>query len=206
MTEKPLSAVILAGGESKRLNGRNKALLEVGGRRVMDRLLSALSPYFSEIILVTNDPVRYLEWDVVIVTDHFDQRSSLTGIHAGLFAVSNFHALVTACDMPFVQTPMIELLLGAVEPHLDVIIPRTALGFEPLMAIYSKRCLKHMEAALKKREYQIQRIFRKVRKHEITEPELRNCDADLISFYNLNSPADLAEAQRRLCDDTSEVI
>ncbi len=206
MTKYPLSAVILAGGESKRLNGRNKALLEVGGRRVMDRLMSALTPYFSEIVLVTNDPVRYLEWDVVIVTDHYDQRSSLTGIHAGLFAVSNSHALVTACDMPFVQPPMIELLTGAVEPHLDVIIPRTALGFEPMMAIYSKRCLKHMEAALKKREYQIQRIFRKVRKHEIKEPDLRSCDADLISFYNLNSPADLAEAQRRLGGDTSEVI
>ena len=57
-----------------------------------------------------------------------------------------------------------------------------------------------------KHEYQIQRIFRKVRKHEIKEPELRSCDADLISFYNLNSPADLAEARRRLDGDASEVI
>ncbi len=192
------SAVILAGGESKRLDGRNKALLEVGGRRVMDRLIAVLSPLFQEIILVTNDPLRYLEWDVAIVTDHFDQSSSLTGIHAGLFAVSYPHALVTACDMPFVKPQMIELLLGAVEPHLDVIIPRTALGFEPLMAIYSRRCIKPMEAALRHGEYQIQKILKKVRKHEIAEPELRRCDADLISFFNLNSPTDLAEAERRL--------
>jgi len=205
MAKHPCSAVILAGGESKRLNGQNKALLEVGGRRVMDRLMSALSSYFREIILVTNDPVRYLEWDVVIVTDHFDQRSSMTGIHAGLFAASHPHALVTACDMPFVQPAMIELLLGSVEAHLDVIIPRTALGFESLMAIYSKRCLKHMEAALIKREYQIQRIFNKIRKCEIQESTLRSRDADLISFYNLNSPVDLAEAERRLAGGISEV-
>ncbi len=198
MTKHLCSAVILAGGESKRLNGQNKALLEVGGRRVLDRLVSALSPYFREIILVTNDPVGYLEWDVVIVTDHFEQRSSMTGIHAGLFAASHPHALVTACDMPFVQPPMIELLLAEVEPHLDIIIPRTAVGFEPLLAIYSKRCLKHIEAALIKREYQIQRIFNKIRKHDIEEPKLRNCDADLMSFYNLNSQDDLTEVESRL--------
>lgn len=206
MTKYPFTAVILAGGESKRLNGRNKALLKIGGRRIMDRLLSVLEPYFREIILVTNDPLGYLDWDVMVVTDHFDKRCSLTGIHAGLFAASHPHALVTACDMPFVQPPMIELLLGAHEPHLDVIIPRTALGFEPLMAIYSKRCLNPMEAALMNREYQVQRIFKKVRKHEIEEPELRRADAELISFCNLNTEADLAEAERRLGRSTSEAV
>jgi molybdopterin-guanine dinucleotide biosynthesis protein A len=191
------SAVILAGGESKRLHGQNKALIEIGGRRVMDWLMAVLAPRFDEIILVTNEPLRYLEWDMVIATDHFDQRSSLTGIHAGLFTASQPHVLVTACDMPFIQSAMIELLLDALAPHLDVIIPKTELGFEPMMAIYSKRCLKPMEAALKKRQYQIQRIFHQVRTLRIEEPELRRCDAELISFYNLNSPEDLAEAKRR---------
>jgi molybdenum cofactor guanylyltransferase len=198
MAKNACSAVILAGGESKRLKGQNKALMEVGGRRVMDRLMSVLAPRFSEIILVTNEPLRYLEWDLIIVTDHFDQRSSLTGIHAGLFTASNPHVLVTACDMPFVQASMIELLLGALAPHLDVIIPKTALGFEPMMAIYSKRCLKPMEAALRKRQYQIQKFFPQVRTLRIEEPDLRRCDAELISFYNLNAPGDLDEAERRL--------
>lgn len=204
MSEYPCSAVILAGGESKRFNGRNKSMLEVGGRRVMDLLMSALVPVFQEIIVVTNDPIQYLRWDAVIVTDHFDQRSSLTGIHAGLFAASHSHTLVTACDMPFVQPPMIQLLLNTIEPHLDVIIPRTALGFQPLMAVYSKRCLKPMETALINREYQIQRVFKKVRKHEIKEPELRRCDAELISFFNLNAPGDLDEAAQWIGRATPE--
>jgi molybdopterin-guanine dinucleotide biosynthesis protein A len=195
MTRHPCSAVILAGGEGKRFNGQNKAYLKVGGQRVMDRLLSVFQPEFDEIILVTNDPLLYLEWDVMIVTDHFDQRSSLTGIHAGLFAATHPHALVTACDMPFIQPAMLRLLLGAVEPHLDVIIPKTAKGFEPLMAIYSKRCLKPMEAALMKGQYQIQKIFKHVRKLQIEESELRLCDGELVSFFNINSPVDLTRAE-----------
>lgn len=206
MANEPCSAVILAGGESKRFNGQNKALMEVGGHRVMDRLMSVLGPRFAEIILVTNNPLRYIEWDLLIVTDHFNRRSSLTGIHAGLFAASHPHALVTACDMPFVQAPMIELLLGALKPHLDIIMPKTALGLEPMMAIYSKRCLKPMASALEKRQYQIQKILKQVRTHLIEEPDLRRCDAELISFYNLNSPEDLAEAERRWRRRSPEAI
>ena len=100
MTETPYSGVILAGGENKRFNGRNKAMMEVGGQRIMDRLMSVLSPIFKEIIVVTKDPLQYLEWDAVIVSDHFDQSCSLNGIHAGLAAASCSHALVTACDPP----------------------------------------------------------------------------------------------------------
>lgn len=195
MTKYPCSAVILAGGESKRFSGKNKAYIDVGGQRVMDRLMSVFGPIFDDIILVTNDPLDYLEWNVTIVTDHFDRRSSLTGIHAGLFAARHSHAMVTACDMPFVRIPLVELLLGAVEPHLDVIIPRTSKGYEPLMAIYSKRCLKPMEEALEERRYQIQKIFSVVRKHEIEEQALRQCDPDLASFFNVNSQQDLSRVE-----------
>ena len=169
MTRSPCSCVILAGGESKRFQGKNKAFIKLGGQRVLDRLIGILKPLFSEVILVTNDPLLYLEWNVMIVTDHFDCRSSLTGIHAGLFAASNPHALVVACDMPFVQSRLLEVLINAIEPHLDVIIPKTSDGFEPMTAIYSKRCLKPMEAALAKNQFQILKVLKHMRLKEIEE-------------------------------------
>ncbi|MGD9223879.1 MAG: molybdenum cofactor guanylyltransferase [Desulfobacteraceae bacterium] len=196
MTRPPCSCVILAGGESKRLDGENKAFIEIGGKRVIERLLAVLRPLFSEIILVTNDPLAYLEWDVMMVTDHFNCRSSLTGIHAGIFAAANPHAMVVGCDMPFIQPGMLETLLSAIEPHLDVIIPKTPHGFEPMMAIYSKRCLKPMEAALVKKQFKILKVFRQVRVKEIEEAQLRRHDPDLISFININTPAQLASAEK----------
>lgn len=200
MAKFPCSAVILAGGEAKRLKGLDKARMQVGGQRILDRLLAVLEPLFDEVILVTTDPAAYLEWDLLIVSDHFSQRSSLTGIHAGLFAARHPHALVTACDMPFVRPALVETLLQAVEPRWDVIIPRTAKGMEPLLAVYSKRCLKPIERQLVQGRYWVQGFFRQVRVNTLGEDLLRRCDPELISFVNINAPEDLSRAEALLRD------
>ncbi len=192
------SCIILAGGLSKRFNATNKALVEVGGQRVLDRLLTVCEPLFDEIILVTTQPEIYLEWDLLIVSDHYDCRSSLTGIHAGLFSVNNTHALVVACDMPFLQPALVTGLLQMTAPRWDLIIPKTKLGLEPLMAIYSKRCLKFIENNLKQQQYQIQRLLTQVNVKTVEEERLRFYDPDLVSFFNINSPAELAQAEAHL--------
>ncbi|MDA3898243.1 MAG: NTP transferase domain-containing protein, partial [Desulfobacteraceae bacterium] len=78
------TGVILAGGLNKRFSGENKAFISFGNRRVIDNIYEVFRAVFDEIILVTNQPMAYLEWDVNIVTDIYPYRSSLTGIHAGL--------------------------------------------------------------------------------------------------------------------------
>ena len=83
------SGVILAGGLNTRFSGKEKALVRVGGKRIIDRILAVFNGLFEEIILVTNNPLRYIEWDVNIVTDLFPIRSSLTGIHAGLLCIQS---------------------------------------------------------------------------------------------------------------------
>ena len=85
----PCTGVILSGGLNTRFNGHNKALIRVGQRRILDRLYDVFSELFDEIILVTNHPLQFLDWDLTIVTDIFSTRSSLTGIHAGLFYMKN---------------------------------------------------------------------------------------------------------------------
>lgn len=189
------SGIVLAGGESKRFNGTNKAMMEVGGQRNIDRLLKVIRPFFDEIILVAADPVIYLNLDLLVVSDHFDCRSSLTGIHAGLFAAKHTHAMVMGCDMPFLQPALLSYLLQEVEPQWDVVIPKTRWGFEPLMATYSKRCIAPIEKNLVAGKYQIQRFFKHVRMKTIAEDQLRCHDPDLASIFNVNSPTELARAE-----------
>lgn len=198
MATHPCSGIILAGGQSKRFRGTNKALVEVGGIRILDRLLTVIKPFFDEIILVATRPEIYLEWDLFIVSDHFDCRSSLTGIHAGLFAATHSHAMVMGCDMPFVQPALLDYLLASVEPKLDIVIPKTNNGVEPLMAVYSKRCLKPIEENLMRQRYQIQRFFSQVRVQTIEEDQLRCHDPDLVSLFNVNSAKELARAEALL--------
>ena len=194
----PCTGVILSGGLNTRFDGENKAFISVGGRRIIDRLLDVFSDLFDEIILVTNHPELFLQWDLTIVTDIIDLRSSLTGIHTGLFYSNNPYAFFSACDTPFLKKELVEILVKQIEQKIDIIMPETAAGFEPLCAIYSKRCLKPAEDHLKANKVKIQWAFRSNRIKNIPENQLRTVDPELRSFLNINTPEDLVRAQEMI--------
>jgi molybdopterin-guanine dinucleotide biosynthesis protein A len=190
------TGVILAGGENSRFSGKNKSLIRIDGKRVLDRIYEVFTILFDKIILVTNDPIQYMEWDFDIVTDILPFRSSLTGIHTGLFYTATPYAFFIACDLPFIKKELIEILLDSVEPNIDIVIPETSKGVEPLCSVYSERCFKPIEEQLEKKSLKIQRIFQKVRVKRIPEDILRTIDPDLVSFSNINTPDDLARAKQ----------
>ncbi len=192
----PCSGVILAGGRSTRYGGENKALLKVGGVRIMDRLFDVFSQLFDEIILVTNRPRDFLEWDALIVTDIFPVRSSLTGIHAGLFYASHPFAFFSACDTPFLKREIVEMVLSAIEPGADLVLPCTSAGVEPLCAAYSRRCLKPAEDHLRANKFKIHLALKNCRILTIAEDRLRAKDPGLVSFFNVNTPQDMTRAEQ----------
>ena len=196
----PCTGVILSGGLNTRFDGKNKAFVSIGGRRIIDRLLEVFSDLFDDIILVTNHPDQFLQWDLTIVTDIIDLRSSLTGIHTGLFYMKNPYAFFSACDTPFLKKELVEILVEQIEQKLDIIMPQTAAGFEPLCAIYSKRCLKPAEDHLRANKVKIQWAFRSNRIKHIPENQLRTVDPELRSFLNINTPPDLARAEEMVAD------
>lgn len=195
------SGIILSGGLNTRMGGKNKALLSLGGQTILDRLYNTFQGLFDEVLLVTKDPVQYLSWDFMIVSDLFPLPSSLTGIHAGLFHASATHAFITACDTPFLRPELIKALLDELEPKWDVIMPVTEQGNQPLCAIYSKRCIKPIERQLKNGDPKILNFFPKIKVKEIPEAELRSADPHLSSFFNINTPEDLTTSEQMLADD-----
>jgi molybdopterin-guanine dinucleotide biosynthesis protein A len=197
----PCSGVILSGGLNSRFDGKDKAFINVGGRRIIDRLLDVFSDLFEEIIVVTNHPQHFLKLDLTIVTDIFDLRSSLTGIHTGLFYMKNPFAFFSACDTPFLKKELVEVLIQQIEQKIDIIMPETAAGSEPLCAIYSKRCLKQAKDHLKADKVKIQWAFRSNRIKKIPEKQLRLVDPELRSFININTPRDLARAEEVVSED-----
>lgn len=189
------SGIILAGGRNTRFSGREKAFISIGGKRILDRLYHLFSETFSDVIIVSNNPAKYLEWDAHIVTDIFPIRSSLTGIHAGLYYTQTPHAFITACDVPFLQKEVVEMIVGDLSNDIDVVIPETAAGLEPLCAAYSIRCLDAIHHNLIKKRMKIQMLFKKMRVKRISEKALRRIDPQLYSFLNINSPPDLIRAE-----------
>jgi molybdopterin-guanine dinucleotide biosynthesis protein A len=200
------SGVILAGGLSTRYGGENKALLRVGGIRIMDRLFAIYKELFDQIIIVTNNPLEFLEWDALIVTDLFPVRSSLTGVHAGLFYASHPFAFISACDTPFLKKEVVETVLEHTDPADDFVIPKTSEGFEPLCAAYSRRCLKPAEDHLRANQFKIQLALRNCRIKMVPEERLRARDPDMVSFFNVNTPEDLSRAEQLLSAASSAEV
>jgi len=189
------TGVILSGGLSTRFNGQNKAFINIDGQRILDRLYTIFSELFNEIILVTNDPLPFVNWDLMIVSDIMPVRSSLTGIHTGLFYMKNQFAFFSACDTPFLKKELVEVVLENIDRTTDIIMPETAAGMEPLCAVYSKRCLDTAEHHIKQNKLKIQRALGNHRLKKISESVLRSKDPELASFFNINTPEDLARAQ-----------
>jgi len=192
------TGVILAGGLNTRFSGQNKALIEIGGKRILDHLLEVFGGLFDDILLVTNHPLLYLDWNVEMVSDLFAVRSSLTGIHTGLFYARTPYVFFTACDTPFLKQAVVKAVVDRIAPQVDVVMPRTAAGMEPLCAVYAKTCLKPVERSLRQQKFKIQRVFKQHRIRSVSERVLRQIDPELMSFFNINRPEDLEQAESLL--------
>lgn len=193
----PCTAAILAGGAAKRMGGAVKALLDVGGQTILDTLLATLSGRFVEMLLVAKEPEAFLAlqqaapWRLVL--DARPGRSSLTGIHTALANARTEHVFITACDTPLLRPALLDALLGHLRPEDDVVLPRKPDGyFEPLCALYSRRCLPHIEAQLDRNDHKIIRFFDRVRVSPLPVEALLRADPELVSFRNANTPEELA--------------
>ena len=197
MTNVPNCAgVVLSGGQNTRMDGKNKSFLRLGKTRFLDLIIDPLSSLFDEIIIVTRQPELYHEWHVTTVTDIFDIRSPLAGIHAGLTRMKSDYAFVTSCDVPLLKKQIIQILVNAIAPRTDVVVPASGTFFQPLCAVYSKRCGPLIEKMLQQGEVKVDRLFDRVNVTPIDYAQLKAVDPDLNSFFNVNTKEDLDQAQR----------
>jgi molybdenum cofactor guanylyltransferase len=198
MPKYPYAGIILAGGLNKRMAGKNKALLSVGDQPILGRQIGLFQELFEQVIVVTNRLLDYTDRAVTLVSDLLPVRSSLTGIHAGLFYAKPSHAFISACDMPFLKTEMVDLICQSFEARWDIVVPQTREGYQPLCALYGKRCLKPIEDLLNQGDLKISKLFSKVKIKKIPEVSLRQVDSDLISFFNINTAEDWSRSQEMI--------
>lgn len=187
-----MTGVVLAGGRATRM-GTNKALLELGGMRIIERLVRTLRPLFSELAIVANEPETYAFLDLPIWPDRIPGKGALGGLYTAVLGSAFPWTFCIACDMPF-PDPEVIAYLQRLAPEADVVIPRTADGYQPLHAIYSKACLPTMESLLRADRLKIDQLFPAVRLRVVEGEELRRIDPLQRAFININTEEDLAAA------------
>jgi molybdopterin-guanine dinucleotide biosynthesis protein A len=191
------TGVILAGGMSTRYGGLPKGLAEVGGRRVIDRVVDALAQATDDLLLIANDPAA-AEWlpRVRMASDVRVGEGSLGGIHAAVVRAGR-PVLVVAWDMPFVPGALLRELreLGA---GADAAVPESGSrrGVEPLCAYYTPACAAPIERRLDQGDRRVIGFYDDVRVARLDAAAVRRHGDPALLFMNINSPDDLIIAEQ----------
>ena len=203
----PTSAIVLAGGVSRRL-GQDKRHLRLWGAsraNVLEYIVGIVARLCADVVVVLNDPDAWSTLPARLVPDVYADGGALGGIYAGLLAAEHEYALAVACDMPFLNTALIGAMLARPRDY-DVLVPRSlqpgtarnALDLEPLHAIYAQSCRMPMHATLASGQRQIAAFFPAVRVAFVEPEETLRYDPTGRSFLNVNTPEQMAEAEREL--------
>src|SRR5215217_5495151 len=144
-----LTVCIQAGGESSRM-GEDKALKTFLGRPLIQRVVDRLASIADEVMVTTNRPEAYAFLNLPLFPDLKPGRGALGGLYTAIACAKHPLAAVVACDMPFASATLFDaeskLLL---EEEVDVVIPKSEQGYEPLHAVYRREtCLPAIEATI----------------------------------------------------------
>jgi molybdopterin-guanine dinucleotide biosynthesis protein A len=193
-----LSVVIQAGGQSTRM-GENKALKLFLGRPLIQRVRERMEPIADELLVTTNQPDEYAFLKLPLFPDIKPDRGALGGLYTALVSAAHPQVAVVACDMPFASAPLLVAAAKFLEQEqVDVVIAETAEGFEPLHAVYRREtCLAAVESAIAADQWRMISWFSKVKVRKLTHEELQQFDPEGLAFWNLNTPEEFSEAERR---------
>jgi molybdopterin-guanine dinucleotide biosynthesis protein A len=142
----PVTGVILCGGKSSRM-GTAKAFLPYAGSTFVEHRLNMMRELFAEVLIVANDPDAYWSLSVDVVKDILPDRGPLVGILSALLVCQHEHVFAVACDMPLVDNRLMRQMSQS-RHDTDVLVLEHQDGIEPLLGLYSKRCIKPMEEAI----------------------------------------------------------
>jgi len=199
------SAIILAGGFSKRF-GRDKGLVELRGKPLFMYLLEKVAKVVDEKVIVVGSEAQrdvfspLLEHVADVIVDKYDGNGPLIGALTGFEAVQTEYSLLLPCDTPFLSREIATLLLDSCVGR-SAVIPKWPNGWiEPLQAAYhTKSAIIATKKALEKGKMDVRSMINCLRDiRYISTVILQKLDPELLTFFNINTFADLEKAESML--------
>lgn len=183
------AAVIVAGGQARRLGGEVKPHLVVEGRRVLDRQLAVLRELVDDIAISANDPEPFSDTGLPVLPDDEPGRGPLAGVIAALAWSPSERVLIVAGDMPDLDAALLRELLAT--PGA-IVVPVVGGRPEPLHAVYERSVLPVARARLAAGQGALHGLLDAVTTVRV------DCSGRIRSFTNLNSPEDLVRRGARI--------
>ena len=156
-SKKTITGIVLAGGKSRRMS-TDKALLLFKGKPFLSHVIEALMPMADEILIVS-DNKKHEKFNFKRVSDTMIDAGPLSGLHAGLKHSNTELNIVLSCDVPLIQTSVLEIILANNTDENDVIQIEEEGKSHPLIALYKKRATPHSLDALQKGERKLSKAL-----------------------------------------------
>ncbi len=196
-------AVILAGGDSRRM-GSDKARLLLGEQSLLQHVASALQTLFPQTLLSVRTPRP--EIDLPQICDQYANSGPLAGIAAALGHAQQQGIpwiFAVATDMPFLS-PALIAGLAARRAGADAVVPVVAGHPQPMAAFYALSALPVIQAQLQgDGKHSLRAALACLQVTTVDEAELRAADPELHSFFDLDTPQDLLRAREVLLSPAS---
>ena len=193
------TAIILAGGDSQRM-GSDKTNLLLGEQTLLQHVIANMQKIFPQVILSVRQPRPEIDLPQVCDGQANEGMSvgagPLAGLAASLGFVTTPWAFVVACDMPFVEPSLVEMLAGY-RSQYQAVVPNVQGHLQPLTAFYSSKCLAVVRASLAGSDKSLRGMLKQLDVCYVDEGKLLAADPNLRSFFDLDTPQDVVIAAGR---------
>lgn len=185
--EENITGIILAGGKSSRM-GTNKALLEIDGKKIIERIADVMKSVFRNVILISNSHDEYEFLGLEIFKDIYINNGPLAGIHSGLVNSTTERNFITSCDVPFINEDIIKWIISR-STAKSVLLPVIGKNTRSLFGIYSKSVIRDIEIMFKtNKDEKFNSIYELLKVVDADKIEIT--DYDNKAFANINTPED----------------
>jgi molybdopterin-guanine dinucleotide biosynthesis protein A len=198
-SHRPIPAILLAGGQARRMGGGDKSLRLLAGRQILTRVIDRIRPQVTALVLNANgDPARFEGFGLPVVADDIGgQPGPLAGVLAGLdWAAANMPAadfvLTVSTDCPFLPMDLVARLSAAVRDGTDIALAASNGRTHPVIGLWRAHLRKDLRHALIVDD--IRKVERFCDRHRHVAVNFSAAPVD--PFFNTNAPEDLAEAER----------
>ncbi|MGA1825278.1 MAG: molybdenum cofactor guanylyltransferase [bacterium] len=192
-----ITGAILAGGYSKRF-GKNKAFVQLGEKKLIERIIDIIKPLFDDILIVSNSAEEYEFTGCPVIRDALPVKGPLVGIYSALLASKNTYTFIAACDMPFINPRLIAYMIEKKKGY-DIIVPSVEENkLEPLHALYSKKCLPYIKNKISIHAKRVISFYPDLLVYTVKKNEIVQYDPKFLSFYNINTNEDFKKSRQFL--------
>jgi len=184
-----IKCCIIAGGKSGRF-GSDKSLHIFNDKPMISHTYDAVKKIFDEIYIIAPDGEKFSFLDAKIIPDIIPGLGPIGGIYTAVESLDAERVFIFPCDMPFLNQEFIRYM-AEIPDIYDIVVPELNGMYQPLHAIYSKRCINNIKKNIKLEDYRMSGFYEGLNIRTVNEEEIGCYNEPNRMFKNINFKEDL---------------